>query len=57
MTHINFVAPEHVVPQIPEVLSLVAQMGFRLPLVHTARGKSLPLENGVTDIHMPDCKH
>ena len=31
--NINFVTPEHVVPQILEALPLAVQMGLRLPLV------------------------
>lgn len=59
--NINFVTPEHVVPQILEALPLAVQMGLRLPLVYNTGAydslESLRLMDGVVDIYMPDFKY
>ncbi len=59
--NINFVTPEHVVPQILEALPLAVQMGLRLPLVYNTGAydsmESLQLLDGVVDIYMPDFKY
>jgi len=59
--NINFVTPEHVVPQILEALPLAVQMGLRLPLVYNTGAydsmDSLRLMDGVVDIYMPDFKY
>ncbi len=58
--NINFVTPEHVVPQILEALPLAIEGGLRLPLVYNTSGydslHSLRLMDGVVDIYMPDFK-
>jgi len=58
--NINFVTPEHVVPQILEALLVAAQAGLRLPLVYNTGAydslESLRLMDGVVDIYMPDFK-
>jgi putative pyruvate formate lyase activating enzyme len=58
--NINFVTPEHVVPQILEALVLAAEEGLRLPLVYNTSAydsmESLRLLNGIVDIYMPDLK-
>lgn len=58
--NINFVTPEHVVPQILEALLPAIEQGLRLPLVYNTGGydslKSIELMNGVIDIYMPDFK-
>ncbi|MCS7047966.1 MAG: radical SAM protein [Verrucomicrobiae bacterium] len=58
--NINFVTPEHVVPQILEALPLAIERGLRLPLVYNTSAydslHSLQLMNGVVDIYMPDFK-
>ena len=58
--NINFVTPEHVVPQILEALPLAVQAGLRLPLVYNTSAydslESLRLLKGVVDIYMPDFK-
>lgn len=58
--NINFVTPEHVVPQILEALLLAAAAGLRLPLVYNTSAydslESLRLLDGVVDIYMPDFK-
>lgn len=58
--NINFVTPEHVVPQILEALLLAIQAGLRLPLVYNTGAydslESIELMDGVVDIYMPDFK-
>jgi putative pyruvate formate lyase activating enzyme len=58
--NINFVTPEHVVPQILEALLIAAANGLRLPLVYNTSSydsmQSLHLMDGVVDIYMPDFK-
>ena len=58
--NINFVTPEHVVPQILEALLIAANDGLRLPLVYNTGAydclESLRLMDGVVDIYMPDFK-
>ena len=58
--NINFVTPEHVVPQIIEALPYAIKMGLRLPLVYNTgaydSSESLDLMNGLIDIYMPDFK-
>lgn len=58
--NINFVTPEHVVPQILEALSPAVEMGLRLPIVYNTSAydslESLRLLDGIVDIYMPDFK-
>jgi putative pyruvate formate lyase activating enzyme len=58
--NINFVTPEHVVPQILEALALAAERGLRLPLVYNTSAydslESIRLMDGLVDIYMPDFK-
>lgn len=58
--NINFVTPEHVVPQILEALPIAVGAGLRLPLVYNTSAydamESLALLDGVIDIYMPDFK-
>ena len=59
--NINFVTPEHVVPQLLEALLLAADAGLTLPLVYNTSAydsmRSLELLDGVVDIYMPDFKY
>jgi len=59
--NINFVTPEHVVPQIVEALPLAIERGLRLPIVYNTSAydsmESLELMDGVVDIYMPDFKY
>jgi putative pyruvate formate lyase activating enzyme len=59
--NVNFVTPEHVVPQIVEALALAIPAGLRLPLVYNTSAydslESLELMNGLVDIYMPDFKY
>jgi len=58
--NINFVTPEHVVPQILEGLVIAVEAGLRLPIVYNTSGydslESLRLLDGIVDIYMPDFK-
>jgi putative pyruvate formate lyase activating enzyme len=58
--NINFVTPEHVVPQILEALPPAVELGLRLPLVYNTSAydalESLTWMDGVVDIYMPDFK-
>jgi putative pyruvate formate lyase activating enzyme len=59
--NINFVTPEHVVPQIVEALALAIPAGLRLPLVYNTSAydsdDSLEMMDGLVDIYMPDFKY
>jgi putative pyruvate formate lyase activating enzyme len=58
--NINFVTPEHVVPQILEALVIAVERGLRLPLVYNTSAydslESIQLMDGLVDIYMPDFK-
>src|SRR5919199_5821862 len=58
--NINWVTPEHVVPQILEALPLAVETGLELPIVYNTSSydslDSLRLMDGVVDIYMPDFK-
>ena len=59
--NINFVTPEHVVPQILEALPIAVQLGLRIQLVYNTGAydsmDSMRLMDGVVDIYMPDFKY
>ena len=58
--NINFVTPEHVVPQIVEALPEAIAGGLRLPLVYNTSSydslDSLRVMDGLVDIYLPDFK-
>ncbi len=58
--NINWVTPEHVVPQILEALPIAVELGLRLPIVYNTSSydslDSLRLLDGVVSIYMPDFK-
>lgn len=58
--NINFVTPEHVVPQVLEAMAVAIPRGLRLPVVYNTSGydavESLRLLDGIVDIYMPDFK-
>ena len=58
--NINWVTPEHVVPQVLEALLIAIEQGLRLPIVYNTSAydsmHSLRLLDGVVDIYMPDFK-
>jgi putative pyruvate formate lyase activating enzyme len=59
--NVNFVTPEHVVPQILEALVLAIPQGLRLPLVYNTSAydslESLRWMDEVVDVYMPDFKY
>ena len=58
--NVNWVTPEHVVPQILEALPHAVAAGLRLPIVYNTSSydslDSLRLLDGVVDVYMPDLK-
>lgn len=58
--NINFVTPEHVVPQMIEAVYLAASHGLNIPIVYNTSAydciPSLRLLEGIVDIYMPDFK-
>jgi putative pyruvate formate lyase activating enzyme len=58
--NINFVTPEHVVPQVIEAAAAAIERGLRLPIVYNTSAydsvESLRLLDGIMDIYMPDFK-
>jgi putative pyruvate formate lyase activating enzyme len=59
--NINFVTPDHVVPQILQAVLIAAKKGLEIPLVWNSGGfdslDSLRLLDGVIDIYQPDMKY
>lgn len=58
--NINFVTPEHVVPQVVEAVAEAVDGGLELPIVYNTsaydRAEGLELMDGLVDIYMPDFK-
>ena len=58
--NVNFVTPEHVVPQVLEAVEIAVASGLSIPLVYNTSAydslASLALLDGVVDIFMPDFK-
>jgi putative pyruvate formate lyase activating enzyme len=58
--NINWVTPEHVVPQILEALPRAVEGGLGLPIVYNTSAydspDSLALMDGIVDVYMPDLK-
>jgi putative pyruvate formate lyase activating enzyme len=58
--NINFVTPEHVVPQVLEAVCLAVEAGLTIPLVYNTSAydalESLAWMDGVVDVYMPDFK-
>ena len=59
--NINWVTPEHVVPQILEALPYAIEGGLRLPIVYNTSAfdslESIRLMESIVDIYMPDFKY
>jgi putative pyruvate formate lyase activating enzyme len=59
--NINFVTPEHVVPQVIEALVVAIDHGLRIPIVYNTSAydslDSIALLDGLVDIYMPDLKY
>ena len=58
--NINFVTPEHVVPQVIEAIAEAVEGGLTLPIIYNTSAydalESLALMDGIVDIYMPDFK-
>jgi putative pyruvate formate lyase activating enzyme len=58
--NINFVTPEHVVPQVIEAIAEAVPRGLSIPIVYNTSAydslESLALLDGIVDIYMPDFK-
>ncbi len=58
--NVNFVTPEHVVPQVVEAIADAIPRGLRIPIVYNTSAfdsiESLKLMDGLVDIYMPDFK-
>ncbi len=58
--NINFVSPDHVVPQILIAIFHAIELGLKIPLVYNSSGysslESIKLLEGIIDIYMPDFK-
>jgi len=58
--NINFVTPEHVVPQVIEAIGEAVERGLEVPIVYNTSAydslDSLSLFDGIVDIYMPDFK-
>ena len=59
--NINWVTPEHVVPQILEALPIAVRRGLDLPIVYNTSAydslESVKSMDGIVDIYMPDFKY
>lgn len=58
--NINFVTPEHVVPQVLEAIAAAMPRGLKVPIVYNTSAydsvASLKLLDGIVDIYLPDFK-
>jgi putative pyruvate formate lyase activating enzyme len=58
--NINFVTPEHVVPQVALAIIEARDMGLRVPIVYNTGGydalEAIELMNGLVDIYLVDFK-
>ncbi|KIX00046.1 uncharacterized protein Z518_10973 [Rhinocladiella mackenziei CBS 650.93] len=58
--NINFVTPEHVVPQVALAILSAREMGLKVPIVYNTSSfdslESLKLMDGLVDIYLPDFK-
>jgi putative pyruvate formate lyase activating enzyme len=59
--NVNFVTPEHVVPNVLESLARAVDQGLEIPIVYNTSAydslESLEFLDGVVDIYMPDFKY
>jgi putative pyruvate formate lyase activating enzyme len=59
--NINFVTPEHVVPQLVEAVAVAVDGGLGLPIVYNTSAydsrESLEQLDGIVDVYMPDFKY
>ena len=58
--NINFVTPEHVVPQVALAILAARELGLKVPIVYNTSAfdslASLELMDGLVDIYLPDFK-
>lgn len=58
--NINFVTPEHVVPQVALAILAAKEMGLKVPIIYNTSSfdslESLALMDGLVDIYLPDFK-
>lgn len=58
--NINFVTPEHVVPQVVLAILAARDRGLRVPIVYNTSaydsGESIALLDGLVDVYLPDFK-
>jgi len=58
--NINFVTPEHVVPQVALAIIEAREMGLRVPIVYNTGGydalEAIDLMDGLVDIYLVDFK-
>ncbi len=58
--NVNWVTPEHVVPELLEALPLAVEAGLRVPIVYNTSAfdalDCLRLLDGIVDVYMPDFK-
>lgn len=58
--NLNWVTPEHVVPQCLEALAIAVERGLRIPVVYNTSSydsmESLRWMDGVVDVYLPDFK-
>ncbi|KAK8192002.1 pyruvate formate lyase activating enzyme [Phyllosticta capitalensis] len=58
--NVNFVTPEHVVPQVVLAVLIAADMGLKIPIVYNTSAfdslESIELLDGIVDIYLPDFK-
>ncbi|KAF2723880.1 hypothetical protein K431DRAFT_318711 [Polychaeton citri CBS 116435] len=58
--NINFVTPEHVVPQVALAILRAKELGLRVPIVYNTSSfdspESIALMDGLVDIYLPDFK-
>jgi putative pyruvate formate lyase activating enzyme len=58
--NVNFVTPEHVVPQVIEAIAEAVPLGLSVPIVYNTSAydslESLAILDGIVDIYMPDFK-
>ncbi|KAL2385564.1 hypothetical protein RJ035_004953 [Blastomyces gilchristii] len=58
--NINFITPEHVVPQVALAILTAADMGLKIPIIYNTSSfdslESIELLDGLIDIYLPDFK-
>ncbi|MDX1624180.1 MAG: radical SAM protein [Gemmatimonadota bacterium] len=58
--NVNFVTPEHVVPQVLEAVEIAIEGGLEVPIVYNTSAydalESIAWMDGIVDIYMPDFK-